>query len=229
MTATPTSLSPNAIASNPPTTAPHWPRGFSSGGVAAGIKKPGVNDLALLFGNGEFGNGELSAAAVFTRNLIVAAPIQVSRANLAVSSARIRALIINSGCANAATGEEGLARSRRTIESLAATLGIPSQSVLVNSTGERAAKIGRRKTGHLIGHAQLHRGLVKRRHGLVHLGQQRAVPRVQIIVQIKAAQHHHEHLPFGAQASARANQLGHRFELIGQIVARGERGFERDA
>ncbi len=140
MTATPTTLSPNGIPSNPPTTAPHWPRGFSSGGIAAGIKKPGVNDLALLFGsgefgNGEFGNGELSAAAVFTRNLIVAAPIQVSRANLAVSSARIRALIINSGCANAATGEEGLARSRRTIESLAATLGIPSQSVLVNSTG----------------------------------------------------------------------------------------------
>ncbi|MDA0214574.1 MAG: bifunctional glutamate N-acetyltransferase/amino-acid acetyltransferase ArgJ [Planctomycetota bacterium] len=130
MTSTPPTLLPTATPSTPRTTVPEWPRGFSSGGVAAGIKKQGVNDLALLFGD-----GELSAAAVFTRNLIVAAPIQVSRANLVASSGCIRALIINSGCANAATGDEGLARSRRTIEALAATLGIQPQSVLVNSTG----------------------------------------------------------------------------------------------
>ena len=112
------------------TKTPCWPLGFSSAGIGAGIKKLGVNDLALLVGD-----SELSAAAVFTRNLIVAAPIQVSKENLANSAGRLRALLINSGCANAATGSDGLVRARSSIDSLAATLGVTPRSILVNSTG----------------------------------------------------------------------------------------------
>jgi len=121
-----------AIASTAPSPAlaPHWPMGFLAGGVASGIKKPGVNDLALIVGE-----NELSAAAVFTRNIIAAAPIQVSKRHLAHSNGRVRALVINSGCANAATGDDGIARAERTTALVAAALGIESNSVLVNSTG----------------------------------------------------------------------------------------------
>lgn len=116
------------------TTAPPWPQGFISAGIAAGIKKDGSTDLALLTSDGR-GSGELSAAAVFTRNLIVAAPIQLSRANLAASGGRVRALLINSGCANAATGDDGMLRAVQSTTALAERLGIDSRSVLVNSTG----------------------------------------------------------------------------------------------
>ena len=116
-----------------PTTAPAWPRGFTSAGVAAGIKKADVMkvmDLALIVGD-----GELSAAALFTRNLFAAAPIEVSRANLAASQGRVRALIVNSGCANAATGADGIARTRQTLSRLGSALGIDPTCILVNSTG----------------------------------------------------------------------------------------------
>ncbi|MSR44512.1 MAG: bifunctional glutamate N-acetyltransferase/amino-acid acetyltransferase ArgJ [Phycisphaerales bacterium] len=125
-------------ASTSHTTAPDWPRGFASAGIAAGIKKSGAPDLALLIGSG-VGSGldaeELSAAAVFTRNLIAAAPVQLSRAHLTESEGRICALLINSGCANAATGADGMARAVTSTELLAEALGIDSRSVLVNSTG----------------------------------------------------------------------------------------------
>ncbi len=110
--------------------APPWPRGFSSGGVAAGIKKPGVRDLALIIGD-----EPLVAAAVFTKNLICAAPIQLSKANLAASNGTIAALLINSGCANAATGDEGMARAVRATTALAALLRTDPTQVLTNSTG----------------------------------------------------------------------------------------------
>ena len=122
----------NAVAPVPTTAtpAPAWPRGFRSSGVAAGIKKPGLNDLALLVTD-----APASAAAVFTRNLIAAAPIGVSRAHLGTASRRIRALMVNSGCANAATGPEGARRATASCAALAHALDIASDEVLVNSTG----------------------------------------------------------------------------------------------
>lgn len=110
--------------------APPWPQGFSSSGVAAGIKKQGVRDLALIIGE-----EPLTAAAVFTKNLICAAPVQLSKANLASSKGKIAALLINSGCANAATGDEGLARAQRATDALASQLRVDPTRVLTNSTG----------------------------------------------------------------------------------------------
>lgn len=110
--------------------APPWPRGFSSAGVAAGIKKQGVRDLALIVGD-----GPLTAAAVFTKNLICAAPIQLSKGNLAAAKGEVAALLINSGCANAATGDEGFIRAQRATSALSTLLRVDPTRVLMNSTG----------------------------------------------------------------------------------------------
>ncbi|MBU3728432.1 MAG: bifunctional glutamate N-acetyltransferase/amino-acid acetyltransferase ArgJ [Phycisphaerales bacterium] len=112
------------------TTAPAWPKGFRATGGACGIKRSGAPDLALLVCD-----APATAAAVFTRNLVAAAPVQVSRAHLAATGGMARALIVNSGCANAATGDEGLARCRRTVRAAAELLQCPVDQVLVNSTG----------------------------------------------------------------------------------------------
>ncbi len=112
------------------TSAPDWPRGFTSGGISAGIKKHDVPDLALIVGD-----ATLTAAAMFTTNLVCAAPVQLSKANLAASSGRVNALVINSGCANAATGTEGSARALRVTRALAAHLNVDPIAILTNSTG----------------------------------------------------------------------------------------------
>ncbi len=112
------------------TDAPPWPAGFKCAGVAAGIKKSGGSDLALLVAD-----GPANAAAVFTRNLIAAAPIGISRRHLESSSSCIRAIMINSGCANAATGPAGTARAAASCDAIARALGVASNEVLVNSTG----------------------------------------------------------------------------------------------
>ena len=110
--------------------APAWPLGFRAGGAACGIKRSGAPDVALLLCD-----RPASAAAMFTRNLVAAAPVQVSRAHLASTGGVARALIVNSGCANAATGDEGLSRCRRTVRAVAEAAACPESQVLVNSTG----------------------------------------------------------------------------------------------
>ena len=110
--------------------APPWPLGFRGAGGACGIKRSGAPDLALLVCD-----SPATAAAMFTRNLVAAAPVQVSRAHLAATGGMARAIVVNSGCANAATGDEGLARCRRTVQAAAALLGCSNDHVLVNSTG----------------------------------------------------------------------------------------------
>ncbi|MBM4111248.1 MAG: bifunctional glutamate N-acetyltransferase/amino-acid acetyltransferase ArgJ [Phycisphaerae bacterium] len=106
------------------------PRGFACSGVVAGIKKSGAPDLGLLV----CAEGAV-AAGMFTRNLVAAAPIQVSRANLARSRGHCTALLVNSGCANAATGPRGLAACHETIDAVARLLDCTPDAVLVNSTG----------------------------------------------------------------------------------------------
>src|SRR6195256_3019577 len=83
------------------------PRGFRAAGVSAGIKANHGLDLALLVSD-----APAQAAAVFTTNLALAAPVVVSREHLARSGGTTRAIVVNSGCANACTGDEGLQVAR---------------------------------------------------------------------------------------------------------------------
>jgi glutamate N-acetyltransferase/amino-acid N-acetyltransferase len=98
--------------------------------VACGIKKNGGPDLALIVAD-----KPAAAAALFTRNQVKAAPIIISAEHLKSTSGRARALLINSGCANAATGEEGRTRAERTARELANSLHCDVNEVLINSTG----------------------------------------------------------------------------------------------
>jgi glutamate N-acetyltransferase / amino-acid N-acetyltransferase len=107
------------------------PKGFRASGVSAGIKaKPGALDLALLISD-----QPATAAAVFTTNLAQAAPVTVSREHLSRSGGIARAVVVNSGCANACTGEAGLRDARTMTSDTAALIGCPVEQVLVASTG----------------------------------------------------------------------------------------------
>jgi glutamate N-acetyltransferase/amino-acid N-acetyltransferase len=105
------------------------PQGFKIAGVRAGIKKEGL-DLGLIYSE-----RPATAAAVYTRNAFPAAPILISRANLLKSENIVRAAIVNSGNANASTGEEGLAAARSTAEHVAGKLGCSPAEVFISSTG----------------------------------------------------------------------------------------------
>jgi glutamate N-acetyltransferase/amino-acid N-acetyltransferase len=104
--------------------------GFEAAGIASGIKPSGNPDLALV---ATADRGAVTAAGVFTTNLATAAPVQVSRAHLADGKAA--AVVLNSGNANAATGEPGRADARRMCELTAQGLGTATTDVLVCSTG----------------------------------------------------------------------------------------------
>jgi glutamate N-acetyltransferase/amino-acid N-acetyltransferase len=106
------------------------PRGFRAAGISAGIKASGGLDLALLVSD-----APAQAAAVFTTNLAVAAPVIVSREHLAQSGGTARAIIVNSGCANACTGDAGLQVARDMTAETARLVGCPAEQVLVASTG----------------------------------------------------------------------------------------------
>jgi len=104
--------------------------GFEAAGIASGIKPSGNPDLALV---ATADRVPVTAAGVFTTNLATAAPVQVSRAHLADGKAA--AVVLNSGNANAATGEPGRADARRMCELTAQGLGTATTDVLVCSTG----------------------------------------------------------------------------------------------
>jgi len=106
------------------------PAGFRSAGVACGIKKTGALDLALIASD-----GPASGAAVFTTNKAQAAPVLVSKARLHASGGRSQVVVINSGCANACTGPEGLATAEAMADAAARACGVEASRVLVASTG----------------------------------------------------------------------------------------------
>jgi glutamate N-acetyltransferase/amino-acid N-acetyltransferase len=106
------------------------PRGFRAVGTSAGIKANGGLDLALLVSD-----VPAQAAAVFTTNLAIAAPVVVSREHLARSGGTARAVVVNSGCANACTGDEGLQVARDMAFETARLVNCPAEQVLVASTG----------------------------------------------------------------------------------------------
>ncbi|WP_338770905.1 bifunctional glutamate N-acetyltransferase/amino-acid acetyltransferase ArgJ [Massilia sp. METH4] len=107
--------------------------GIEIGYAQAGIKKPNRKDVLVM----KLAEGA-TVSGVFTLNRFCAAPVQISKENLTAVKAGgkpIRALLVNTGNANAGTGEAGMANARATCEALAAELGIDAQQVLPFSTG----------------------------------------------------------------------------------------------
>ncbi|MCC3297002.1 bifunctional glutamate N-acetyltransferase/amino-acid acetyltransferase ArgJ [Arthrobacter sp. zg-Y916] len=105
------------------------PAGFRAAGVTAGLKASGGRDVALVVNDGPV----KSAAAVFTRNRVAAAPVHWSRQ--AISDGRADAVFLNSGGANACTGPQGFQNTHATAEKVADLLGVSANDVLVCSTG----------------------------------------------------------------------------------------------
>ncbi len=104
--------------------------GVAIGTAMAGIRKANRRDLLVL----QLAQGA-TAAGVFTTNRFCAAPVRVCREHLAASAGAIRALLVNTGCANAGTGATGLANAQRSCEELARLLGCAPAQVLPFSTG----------------------------------------------------------------------------------------------
>lgn len=102
--------------------------GILAGGVAAGIKPSGKKDLALIYSS-----SPARAAALFTRNQVKGAPVQVSMEH--VRGGVAQAIVASSGCANVCTGDEGVKAAREMTRIVGELLGIPAKQVLVAATG----------------------------------------------------------------------------------------------
>ncbi|HVA63284.1 MAG TPA: bifunctional glutamate N-acetyltransferase/amino-acid acetyltransferase ArgJ [Terriglobales bacterium] len=106
-----------------------WPAGFRFAAGHCGIKRKSP-DLALVTMA-----APVSCAAVFTTNRLQAPPVRLSRAHLAASGGRVRALVVNSGNANCATGPVGVRAARAMAQAVARQVGCPMEQVFVCSTG----------------------------------------------------------------------------------------------
>lgn len=104
--------------------------GLRAAGVAAGIKASGRPDVALLVAD-----EPVPGAAVFTQNAFAAPPVRVSREHLARSGGRVRAIVVNSGNANACTGARGEEHALQMARAVATRIGCAEHEVLVASTG----------------------------------------------------------------------------------------------
>lgn len=104
------------------------PKGFSAMGIAAGIKKD-RKDMAMIYSE-----AKCHAAGTFTTNIVKAAPVKWDQA-IVYGNKAAHAVVVNSGVANACTGEEGLGYCKRTAQKAAALFGISENEVLVASTG----------------------------------------------------------------------------------------------
>lgn len=105
------------------------PKGFRAAGVVAGLKKSGKKDLALVVNDGP----QLFGSAVFTTNQIVAAPVIWSRE--VVKDNQVKAVLLNSGGANACTGPEGFADTHASAERVAELISDSAGDVVICSTG----------------------------------------------------------------------------------------------
>src|SRR5688572_15098205 len=107
------------------------PAGFRSAALHCGIKAAATAlDLTVLAAD-----GDASAAGIFTTNLAQAAPVLVSKRHLERSKGVARAIVVNSGCANACTGVQGMRDADRMAAEVAASIGCSPEHVLVASTG----------------------------------------------------------------------------------------------
>lgn len=105
------------------------PQGFRSASAAAGLKSTGALDLTIIENQGP----NFTAAAVFTTNKVVAAPVTWSRQ--VAKGGIVRAVVLNSGGANACTGPQGFADTHKTAEHVGQSLNVSSGEVVVCSTG----------------------------------------------------------------------------------------------
>lgn len=119
--------------------------GFRCAATACGLKKTGALDLALVWSE-----RHCTAAGLFTTNRVKAAPVVLDRQTLLGSAARIRAVLANAGCANAVTGERGLADARRMASLAAEAVEARPDEVLVLSTGVIGVHLDMDKLGHGI-------------------------------------------------------------------------------
>ncbi|HUR36853.1 MAG TPA: bifunctional glutamate N-acetyltransferase/amino-acid acetyltransferase ArgJ [Terriglobales bacterium] len=106
------------------------PKGFRFSAMAAGIKASGRPDLAYV----EAEEG-VSAAALFTTNRVVAAPVTIGRNNLKASKGRVRAIVVNAGNANCATGAAGLKAAASVCQQAGKMLAVPATQIFPSSTG----------------------------------------------------------------------------------------------
>jgi glutamate N-acetyltransferase/amino-acid N-acetyltransferase len=106
------------------------PKGFRFGATKAGLKQSGRTDLALIVAD-----EPASAAAVFTANRVIAAPLIVDREHLRATGGRVRAALINAGNANCAAGQAGLDAARATCAAAAQIFGCRTEEVFPSSTG----------------------------------------------------------------------------------------------
>ena len=123
------------------------PAGFEAAGVACGIKPSGL-DLALIVST-----PPARAVGIFTTNLAVAAPVVVTREHLRRARGTASSIVVNSGCANACTGDQGLAVARAMATDTARAIGCSAEQVLVSSTGVIGVQLDGEKLRHGITHA----------------------------------------------------------------------------
>jgi glutamate N-acetyltransferase / amino-acid N-acetyltransferase len=117
------------------TSSPHLPdfllpSGFQFAAVKTGLKQSGKPDFAIAIAD-----ESASAAAMFTSNRVVAAPIIVGRENLLKSRGRVKVVAVNAGNANCATGEAGIATCREVCAQAASTFGCATEEIFPSSTG----------------------------------------------------------------------------------------------
>ena len=105
-------------------------KGFEAASAAAGIKYQGRTDMALIYAE-----VPCEAAGTFTSNVVKAAPVVWDRNIVRLSDNKVRAVVVNSGIANACTGKEGMDICGKTAEAAAKAMDIPKDSVLLGSTG----------------------------------------------------------------------------------------------
>ncbi|HEX8103806.1 MAG TPA: bifunctional glutamate N-acetyltransferase/amino-acid acetyltransferase ArgJ, partial [Solirubrobacteraceae bacterium] len=132
-------------------TGPGLPAGFRAAGVACGLKPSGGPDLGLLVS----ASPDTTSAARFTRSGVLAAPVLVCQERCELSA--LRAVVVNSGNANAATGGRGLDEAARVQGAAAMTAGVPERRVGVASTGVIGVQLDGQK---------IVRGLIDARHAL---------------------------------------------------------------
>lgn len=111
-----------------------FPKGFRASGVRAGLKKSGKLDMAMIISD-----TAAAAAGTYTQNVVAAAPVYVSRE--VTQRGQARAVIVNSGVANACTGSLGMENARKMAELTESATGIPASEVLVASTGVIGAQL----------------------------------------------------------------------------------------
>jgi len=127
-------------------------KGFRVAGVHAGLKKDGVLDMAFVVSESpcSAAGSPCSAAGVFTTNQMKAAPVLVDIEKLTASQTGYRAVVVNTRCANACTGEQGVVNAREMARYAAEKLGCDPAQVLVMSTGVIGTHLPMEKIRHGI-------------------------------------------------------------------------------